>query len=425
MSIGTRFKHAYQAFRFTTRENPYKVDGRWFFPLSGSMSLYDDLNYLKDFQEIPELNSVISRKARMFSKMRLRIVSKTTGQDVKNYEHLVKVLRNPNWYQAQREFLFQTKLFREIFGNEYLYFIKAYGLDFKVAKAMYTLPPYLTKSITPQDKPFFMYTGPVVKYQFKWGRDMVDLDETAVIQFNDNRVEMSKDNWVTGESKMESLKLAINNIRQAYQSRNIILKYRGAAGFISPDSRDAAGVMPFGDEEQRGMQDSFRKYGTNPGQFQFAFAPQPMKFVPVTGNDPNKLGLFTEIEADFNKVIDIYGLDRDMFGNEKGATFENKKQGERAAWNNTIIPEALEWADGLNEVYDTVQESWKIVADFIDIPVLQENIAEKGAALKAIADTLTLALNARACSPEDFQRELNKLGLELTDLPGEPAGGKS
>ena len=381
------------------------------------MSLYNELQYDRDFNEIPELNAVISRKARMWSKMTLRIVSKETGKDAKNYEYLIKVLRNPNWYQAQKEWLFQTKLFREIHGNEYLYFDKPFGMPYRSVKSLYSLPPANVIVKTPQELPFYMYSEPMIDYKFQWGDVKYQLDNTAVIQFNDGRVSMNQENWTQGVSKMEALKLPINNIRSAYESRNIIIRFRGAAGFISPDTKDAAGVLPLDDKQKKAMQEAWREYGTGRDQFQFVFAPQSVKYVPVGSNDPIKLGLFAEIESDFMKICDSYGMDRDLFGSEKGATWENKKQGERATWNNTIIPEALEWVDGLNDVFGTEKESWKIIADFVDIPVLQENIAERGTAIKSLVDALSIALADRVITPEEYQKELNKLGFELTILP--------
>jgi hypothetical protein len=418
MSIASRLKSAVTAFRFDSTTDLTKLGGNYFIPIAGgSMSLYNDLQYDRDFNEIPELNAVISRKARMWGKMQLRIVSKETGKDAKNYEYLIKVLRNPNWYQAQKEWLFQTKLFREIHGNEYLYFDKPFGQPFRTVKSLYSLPPANMIVKTPQELPFYMYDNPEIDYKFQWGNNTYQLINNAVIQFNDGRVTMNRDNWTQGVSKMEALKLPINNIRAAYESRNMIIRYRGATGFISPDSKDAAGVLPLGDSEKKNMQGAWREYGTGRDQWQFVFSPSPVKFVSVGVNDPSKLGLFTEIEADFMKVCDSYGMDRDMFGNEKGATWENKKQGERATWNNTIIPEALEWVDGLNDVFDTYKESWRIIADFVDIPVLQENIAEKGQAIRQITDSLSIMLADKIITPEDYQRELNKLGFELTELP--------
>lgn len=419
MSLGKRLKSAYASF---TARDPIKLGSSILIPISGgSMSLYNEIRYDRDFNEIPELNAVITRKARMFSRMTLRIVSKETGKDAKNYEYIVKVLRNPNEYQAQREWINQTKLFYEIHGNEYLLFDKPFGMPFRTVKKLYTLPPANMIVTTPEDKPFFMYDKPDINYQFMWGGVKYQLDNSAVIQFNNGRVSMDKGNWTQGVSRMEALKLPINNIRAAYESRNMIIKYRGATGFISQESKDAAGVLPIGEPEKKMMQDAWRQYGTGKDQWQFVFAPSPVKFVPVGVNDPSKLGLFTEIEADFMKICDAYGMDRDMFGTEKGATFENKKQGERQTWNNTIIPEALEWVDGLNDVFGTEKESWRLVADFVDIPVLQENISERGEAIKQITDALSIMLADRVITPEDYQKELNKLGLELTTLPSQIA----
>ena len=417
MSIRTRLKSAIDGFRFGTRTNLRFVDGAWWWGLT-SNTCYKDLNLVKDFMEVPELNAVLNRKARMWSRMTLKVISKQTGEEMQNRQDLIKLLRNPNWYQAQREFLFQTKLFREIHGNEYLFFDKWAGAPFRMATGLYTLPPANVIVKTPHEKPFFMYKEPVVSYEFEWKGTKYPLLADSIIQFNDNRVDIKPESWVTGQSKMEAIKVPINNIRAAYESRNQIIRYRGAAGFISPE-KDPAGSLPLDANDQDAIQEQWRKYGTGKDQFQFAFSPVAIKFQSVGVNDPAKLGLFVETEADFQKICDAYGMDRDLFSNEKGATWENKKQGERQTWNNTIIPEALEWVDGLNDVFGTGNESWMLVANFVDIPVLQENIAEKGQAIKQITDSLSVMLADRVITPEEYQKELNKLGFELTELPKE------
>lgn len=418
MSIRKRLKSAITAFRFNSTTDLTRLGGSYFIPISGmGNTAYNDLDHLADFMDLPELNAVIVRKARMWSRMTLRIVSKQTGKDYENRQDLVRLIRNPNWYQAQREFLFQTKLFREIHGNEFLYFEKWAGAPYREAKSLHTLPPVNTIVKTPQEKPFFMYDKPVVDYAFKWGNETYPLAADSIIQFNDNRVVMTQKSWVTGQSKLDSLKPCLNNLRAAYESRNQIIRYRGAAGFISPDAKDVAGAQTLSDTEKELLQRQWLEYGTTKDQFQFAFSNIGIKFQAVGVNDPVKLGLFIETEADFSRICDVFGMDRDLFGNEKGATFENKRQGERQTWNNTVIPEALEWVDGLNDTFNTNAESWKLVADFADIPVLQENISEKGAAIKQITDALSVMLADRVITPEDYQKELNKLGLELTTLP--------
>lgn len=386
-----------------------------FMPLFGSSSYNNNLEYLKYFLAVPELNAVINKKALMFSKMTLDIVSKQTGEPVKNYEYLVKVLRNPNWYQAQKEFLRQTKLFRDIGGNEYLYFNKAFGLPFKSVRSMYTLPFYMVCTKTPDDKPFFMYDTPVIEYSFKWKNKEYPLDQSAMIQFNDNRVDMKPDNWVTGQSKIEPLKGVLNNIIAAYESRNVLIESRGALGILSNATSDVAGAVTMSPEQKQTLQDEWRQYGLLKRLWHIIISNHNLKWTQISVDDPSKLGLFEEIEQSFQRICDAYGVDRDMFGNVKGATFENKRQGERSTWNNTIIPECLEWVDGLNDTFNTGSESWKIVAKFVNIDALNENLKERGVAFKQMVDGLHLALADQAITIEDYQKELSKFNIALYD----------
>lgn len=411
MGLITRLKSAIDIFRWGTTIDPIKLGGSYFIPISSSSSTYNQVDALRSFTEIPEVNAVINTKARMFSRMQVEIVSKTTGEPAKNYEYLVKVLRNPNWYQAQKEFLRQTKLFRDIFGNEYLYFNKAFGLPFTSVKSMYTLPPNMVITKTPQDMPFYMYHTPVIEYEFQWGNEKYQLDQSAMIQLNDNRVNISKENWVTGESKLTSLKVPINNIRAAYEARNVLIENRGALGILSNAGKDVAGTLPMDRTEKETLQKELQTYGLSKQKAQWIITNLALEWQQISIDDPQKLGLFPEVESDFQRICDAFGVDRDMFANEKGATWENKKQGERATWNNTIIPEAMEWIDALNDTFETQDKSWTIVGTFENIPALQENLKERGQALQLVTGALGNALTAGVITVEDYKLELAKYGI--------------
>lgn len=412
MGLGHRFKSAIAAFRFTSLTDITRLGGSYFYPISGKSTTYNANNELLDFMEVPEVNAVINIRARMRSRVNLEIIDETTGKPAKNYEYLVKVLRNPNWYQAQKEFIRQTCLFRDIFGNEIIYFNKASGMPFRSVKSMYTLPFNLVEVDTPSALPFYMYENPVITYKFKWGNNEYPLDSASVIHLNDNRVNINKDNWVTGTSKLSSLKVPINNIRAAYESRNIILNQRGPSMLLSNSGKDISGVAPFFKGEKEALQERIKNYGLLRGQDQFWLTSAAIQATALSVGNVNELGLFPEVEADFQKICDAFGVDRDMFSNEKGSTWENKKQGERATWNNTVIPESDEWVEALNETLELNKSGKKLIGTFDHIPALQDNLKERGAAMKMIVDALTAAINAGMITQEQAQRELAKYDIE-------------
>jgi hypothetical protein len=153
MSFSTRIKSAIAAYRFGSTDNPVMMGSSYFMPLSSRSTFNDKIDCVKAFETVPELNAVINVRARMKSRGKVRVVSRETGKDFPNQQYLVKVLRNPNWFQAYKEFKRQSSLFRDIHGDEIIYFNKAYGLPFTSVKSMYALPPDHVTTETPQDKP--------------------------------------------------------------------------------------------------------------------------------------------------------------------------------------------------------------------------------------------------------------------------------
>ena len=92
------------------------------------------------------------------------------------------------------------------------------------------------------------------------------------------------------------------------------------------------------------------------------------------------LKLFEETEADTRKICDAFGLPYELLSTEKGTTFDNKKEAKRQFYQDTIIPEADEWIQALNDFFQTKGKSWSIIGTFDHLPIFQENIKERAAA---------------------------------------------
>src|SRR6056297_815615 len=141
--------------------------------LGGSTSLkwsFNQFEYLRNYLEVPELASVINIKARSRAKVDWQIISKSTGLPVKNNEPIIRALKRPNYFQSQQEFIMQSVLFQEIFGNEYLYFLSPAGQSNNI-KGIFTLPPLIVDIEELNTPPFWLNTelSDRVKYYATWG----------------------------------------------------------------------------------------------------------------------------------------------------------------------------------------------------------------------------------------------------------------
>lgn len=412
-----RLKSAYAAYRFDPLHPPEKYGGHYFIPINNNSRTFSDIELLRDFTQIPEVSGIINLKSKAFSKMEMKIVSKRTGEegsDAKNYWDRVKVLRNPNWFQSRKEFLMQTKMFREIYGNEYLYLNTPFGMNNKNATAMFTLPANLMTTKTPSPLPFFLQIDPTIEYTFQWGNQKYPINKDNIIHLNDNRVEMSKDNWVDGQSWLAYQRAAVNNIRSAYEARGFIIDNVGVQGILSNAGADVAGTMTMDETEKEDLKTRLAEMRYNKGKFPAIITSLALDWKKMSVDNPANLGLFEEVREDFNKLCDAAGTPAELFGSLTGTTFENQKWAERRLYENTIIPEAEEWIGAMNSQLETENETWEVVGSYAHLNVFQENLKERAQSVKMMTDALRFALMDEAINLEDYRNELRRMGLVVS-----------
>lgn len=392
---------------------PRKVGGSFFYPLDSGT--YNDINYLKAFRQVPELSAVINLKARSFANGRLKVVN-SKGEEIENH-WLMKLLNKPNWFQDIKELMRQTKIFHDLYGNEYLYNLVPFGMNPKRVKALFTLPPNLLEIQFNEPAPFWTFSEKPegVIYKFK-GEDNSSLPSDNIIHMNDNKVTVTKKDdksILMGESKLISLAAPVNNIREAYIARGMIIKYRGAQGIISPDasSRDVAGFVPLDKTDKKLLTERYaNEYGTQMGQSQMMIVDTAIKFQSMTVNEPKKLGLFEETMHDFYKIIDAYGCKREQFVMTEGSTYENQDQANKAFYQDTAIPEANEWVQGLNQKY-LPDSKEKLIIDYSHLPLFQEDIKLKSETLERMVNSLSIALQDKVITIDEYKEEIKKLGI--------------
>jgi HK97 family phage portal protein len=387
-----------------------------FVPVSEINSLSwstNEYGYLRDYLEVPEVNSIINIKARAFSNMKLEIVSKSTGMPVKNNEPLVKKLRQPNYFQSQKEFLMQTKLYQEIFGNEIIYFLTPTAFKNSV-KGMFTLPPLYVDIDELTSANFWLYSEfpENVKYYIDWAGRREYLDPNDIIHINNSKVDVTHNNVYWGDSALRSLSASISNIRAAYEARNVMIENRGALGILSNEGADAAGSLPLDPEEKEKLQNEYKKYGITKNKHQLIITSLKLRYQQMA-IDADKLRLFEEVKADTEQICDAFGVPFELLANQKGTTFENQKTAEKRFYTGTIIPEAVEWVDALNRHFETMDKSWEVMADYSHLEVFSENIKERAQTLNLLISGLSKAFLDGALSKEDYQKELAKLKIGL------------
>ncbi len=351
----------------------------------------------------PELKLVIDRMALMFANGIWRHLD-ANDKEIENSE-FKKLLDNPNIFQSSNEYLFQYWIQRSIYANVFIFQNRASQLQ-EVPTALWNLSPSRmvvnrTGKVWRQKK----LEEIISSYTFKMMNEGL-ADEhyktKEIIQFS----MPNSDDPIVGISPFNALRMPISNIRAAYGYGNVILTKKGALGVWSSDSKDGHGSMALTDPEVEKIEKQLLKsYGIGDHQRSIAVSNQAIKFTPATY--PVKDLLLQEtIDAGKRVIIDMYGGNDNMFSKPKGSKFDNILEGERIAYNDTIIPAADDLANGLAKRWGILDNNESLVLDYSHVPALKEDESAKTKMDKSRAETIAI-LVANGMKFEDAATLIN------------------
>lgn len=357
------------------------------------------------YNTIPQLKSVITRKASMFSNMELHLIDIKSKKRIEDKE-LDKLLQNPNALQSQNDFLRQFKEQEQVYGNQFIYK--------NVPSALLTYPVALWN------------ISPALMYPELTGKlfDQVDVNEIiqkytyrlidVTREFKPEQILYSRindlDNPIVGKSPIIALKYPMSNIEASYEYRNVLMKEKGALGILSNDSKDAIGAIPLTDPERERVENAYiNKYGIEAGQRRVILTNASLKWQAMSYPTKDMM-LFEEVDANLITIVDMFGMNINMFSN-KAATFENVKQSIIQVYQDTIMPEADQFTQALSK-FLKIKEGQRLVASYEHIPILKENKLVGMKALESIIVSLTKAIEGGILTIDQAKLMLaSELGL--------------
>jgi len=348
--------------------------------------LIDVENKLAIYNTIPHLQAVVNTLGDMFKNMEVKLVNTKTGEQVENHP-VLDLIRKPNPLRTFEEFLFEYYVFKSIFGNAFIYQIK--GLPSALPSVMWNLLP-TDVEVVPTGNLYNQTSldGIIKYYKLRDQSNIIKVLPSDMIYKNEG----VGGNLITSQSKVDGLQLPLSNIIGALKSENVLIVERGAEGILSNTSSADGGAIPLGKEERtRIEQATSEKYGIHNGQQRRIVTNASMTWQPMTF-PMRDLMLLECIENDFQAVCAAYGADRDIFPSTKGATFENKSNGLKATYQNTIQPQADDFMSILTHAFGLFQQGLKLQACYEYLPIMQEDDTKKQAANKTQAEAMAILI---------------------------------
>lgn len=354
----------------------------------------------------PQLFAVIYRRAQMLANGRFIHYDKN-GKELENSK-IVEFLKRPNPFQKQNEWIIQQDIQKSTYGNNFIYILKGSEVA-EVPAALWNLSPKgivieRTGKIWQQTEE----SGVVKSYNMNMNKGTQQYEETFDPKTILHRNIQDVDDPVTGTSPFHALQMPISNIRGAYGFRNVLITEKGAIGMISNNSKSTAGALPLTSKERENIEEQFStNYGISDKQRRIIMSSASLTWNPMSYPTKDMM-LFEEIDEDMRTIIDAYGLNEALFSLGKGTTFDNYKEGEKAAYQDTIIPEGEDLANGLSDKFGLTAKGEKLVLDYSHVPVLQEDQQKESAILKTKAEAIKILSDLGTYSAAEI-KEIIKL----------------
>lgn len=399
--------------RFSNLSRPRKLEDGSFFFSKGSGKNISEIDLLDAFS-VPEVNAILNKRASAHSNIEIQVVNKKTLELVEN--NISSLLKNPNWHQSIKEFINQTNLFHDIYGNEFIYMMFGIGIRPENSKALYSLVPEYMDIDYKSESLYFQETEmPNISYDYKFDGKETKIDPEQIIHLNDNRVKITRqdETLIKGESKLSALSMPINNIISAYEARGILIRNRGALGILSNQAGDGIGsTIPIDPQDKENLQNEYKNYGISADQWQIIITSMNLKWQQM-GVDVGSLKLFEEVRADTIKVAEAFNYPPELLGKEGSPNIfgDNKKDSEKSWYQNSIIPEAQQRIDAMNAAFETEGKPYTIIGKFDHLPIFQKDLKDKVSSFALVTNALSKAFSDDAITLEEYQHELKRHGF--------------
>jgi len=339
----------------------------------------NDKQLLDWYSLVPQVKTVINRKASMASNMKIRLV-RGEGEDAEQIDThpVLDLLQAPNVLQSQKEFIIQNWVFFEIFGESFT--LMNGGEFITTPSSLFNLPnDLLEMKLTGKLYKQIEESGIIDGYKLEVNGKSEDYTAEEIIHF----ANYGGSDGIKGQSVLKTLQFPVTNTFKSYEARNVLIAKRGAIGILSNSSGDETGSIPLKPKEKEELQEKFdSKYGLQEDQSQVIVTNGSLKWQAMNF-DVEELALHLEETQNFRILVDAFGLNMNIFSDEKGATFENQKEGQRSAYESTIIQQAESWLEKLSKAVLTEQDiksGLRLWPDFTHLPCLQSNQKEKSEA---------------------------------------------
>jgi hypothetical protein len=392
MGIFSNFLSRFSVERLRNGDVWYWKDGERSNQIKGS--------YLDWSLRHPVLMPIIALRSKNVANMQIQHLDKN-GEPIAN-SPILKLLKKPNYFQTQQDFIFQSVFFMSSEGANYIYTPTTNPLLF-LPSQIYNLKPDdidfnnvdKVKKLFKTDQEFKEFGRQKIKYHLD-GKT-IDIEVSNLIPIYDLSNGLKENSMIRGVSRIKSIERPLLNIEELLLSKNTNAKM--SQKFLAKSGNTYNGVAtPLGEEDKKAVKRIIAKdtlHVTN----------QNVDVTHLVNNLKN-LALDPQISSDAQIALLTFGLNNDVLNFFAGgsSTYENQERGEIRFYQNEIQNIGQTFCDSISQHFGLFDKGEKLTANYDHLPIMQKVMVDKVDAFKKHQESIKIALeNQTITSVEAMQ----------------------
>lgn len=338
--------------------------------------------YLEHSLNNPVLLAIIALRSKIYSQMKISHLD-AKGNVIENSD-IIKLLRQPNYFQSQEDFLFQQMWFLSATGTNYTYKVNALSQT----KSLFNLLPseidlkdcHKVKSFISTKSELKAYGERKIKYSLDGQEMHIQLKD--LIPTYDLANGLQANSLMSSPSRLKGISKTIENIEQNLLSKNVNLKMSQKYLMASQ-----------GDGNEAQIQDKDRNdIASKVSEKSLLITNANIKAQHLV-SDMKKLFLDEQFSNDALTCLLAFDMSKDVLNYfSNGSKYENKEKAMLDYLQNSIQGDANNTMNSFASSFGLIDKGESLKASYNHLPVMQIVMKSKVETFMLFQGTLKLSI---------------------------------
>jgi len=367
----------------------------------------NDKDYLDWSLSNPVLMTVIALRAKLYSQMQITHCD-SKGDPIENSD-VLKLLKNPNYFQSQQDFLFQQMWYLSATGENFTYSPKRFTTE--LPTNLYNLIPSCLDFDNTQELDKFLkskkdvkaFTDQAIKYTLN--NEELNIKIADLIPFYDLANNIQPNNWMNSPSRVDGIANVLENIEENIKAKNVNLKM--AQKFLASNKSSAEGTPMIQPQDRTDIESKIGRKSL--------LVTNANVDVKHLVSDMKRLYLDEQLSNDAMSVLLAFEMNKDVLNylGTSGSTYENQEQGIIRFIQNSIQSSADNTMNSFSESFGLFEKNEMLKASFNHLPVMQVVMLTKIETFKAYQEALKISIESGTVTQAEAKEMSDKLRKDL------------